>query len=502
MVTLRPKPGQAHLLSDLNLDGYVAWVHVGANAWPKPVWPTYNLYINRYLVFENVTPDDTLTSVYFVMFGDTALRCQSLSDDQNPFKAGILEPGSSTPIKLLNRVLPARKKTLPTSSPQYGVPIPAHDDLLGYFIFNWDNQFNPTSFDNDTQLNLSHQYTQGQWSTLHALPKLLKGLQFSTPTACPLKAAAPNNVTLHVVKNISTMGYQGPGDFLIAEFYDRKQLRMASQSWHDEQGAGQTVVVNDHPLYWGDGIDAIGNPDLGLDFDLTPRKDYSKLTVPPALLGAYDTNTSSSIVPPIDAAYQAALHAYEALVAAYNAECTTLLNAITPLINTYTADASNIFNLSYLIKQNTANPSGWPGGVGSMETNSTIVVNALNAAQGELTGAIVGFSLTQLAAFSASVAAVATPYAAMIADVSQAGLFYNATLLANKPEADALPGDASAIVAAATAYINYAVSNAPIAPPDSGNYAGLSLDDFRYRKITVGAGGWEFDDWTKAPFVR
>jgi len=490
-VTLTPKPGQVNLLADLNFDGYVAWVHVGANSWPKKSWPSYNLYINGYLIFNDITPDDTKTSAYFVMFGDTALRCQSLNDNGNPFQAGILEPGNTQPTKLVNQVLPKRKQVPATSSPTYGLPVSAHDDLLGYFLFGWDNQFDPTNFDNDGNQSTNHQYIQGQWTKLHPLPVLLQGLQFSSSTNSVLKVSAANNVTIHVTKNISTMGYQGPGDFLIAEFYDRKQLRAVSQSWHDEQTTGQAIIVNDHPLYWGAGIDFEGAADVGLDFDLTPQKSYSGLSVPPATLGVYDSNTSSTLVPSTDPTYQAELRAYETAYAAWDAELTTLEAAVTAAQNTYINDWNNVYNLCYLIKQDT--PNGFVT-TGSMGPNSTNVVNACVAAHAAMTAAEGGDS-SQLATFASETAAIATPYAALLEDTSQEGNFYHATLLANQTSANNLNGEAATLSAAISAVLSY-TPTAPTPPNVTGQYRGQDPSAFRQRQITVGASGWAFGDWT------
>ena len=64
---------------------------------------------------------------------------------------------------------------------------------------------------------------------------------------------------------------EGQQDVVLAEFYDRKSLRVGTASWNFASAPGG-VLINDKPLYWNCDIDptALG----GLDFDLTPANSY------------------------------------------------------------------------------------------------------------------------------------------------------------------------------------------------------------------------------------
>jgi hypothetical protein len=58
---------------------------------------------------------------------------------------------------------------------------------------------------------------------------------------------------------------------VLAEFYDRKSLRIGTASWNYASAPGG-VLINDKPLYWN--CDFTPTALGGLDFDLTPAKTY------------------------------------------------------------------------------------------------------------------------------------------------------------------------------------------------------------------------------------
>ena len=88
---------------------------------------------------------------------------------------------------------------------------------------------------------------------------------------------------------------EGQADVVLAEFYDRKSLRVGTASWNYASAPGG-VLINDKPLYWNCNIDptALG----GLDFDLTPAKSYPEAsTLGQRSLRTSDTTPQTSTPP-------------------------------------------------------------------------------------------------------------------------------------------------------------------------------------------------------------
>lgn len=85
---------------------------------------------------------------------------------------------------------------------------------------------------------------------------------------------------------------EGQFDVVLAEFYDRKSLRVGTASWNYTSAPGG-VLINDKPLYWNCNFDptALG----GVDFDLTPASSYPEAsTLGQRSLRKADTTTQSA----------------------------------------------------------------------------------------------------------------------------------------------------------------------------------------------------------------
>ena len=482
IVTLTARPRQANFLTDLNFDGYVAWVHFPGGYTGK-LAPAYDLFVNGYKIFDRETPDnitaENLNAIcYMVLFGDTALRCQSLSDAENPFKVGIVEPGSRTPVKLTNKILPPRKQ------------VNDQGDLPIYPIFNWPSS---AKFLTRTPPGPPPPQILDQ-----ATPLLVKGLQFDSAADSPLVVTGFNNVTLWAVTNVNALQYEGPGDFLIAEFYDRKQSRLVSQSWHSDQSAGQSILVNDNPLAWmqgsyGEAYSEWNGVIGGMDFDLTPRTNYAVLNDQPVEDGGADPNPDS-VDPPRDGTFDAAELAWETAYAAWTAGIAPLQNAMNAAYSTF-LDA---FNAVTIIVHSISEETG-----GAFQILATSTYNYFMLAHSDANGAIVGL-ISELGDFMANVTAGRGGYESLYSDAlaydAAHGTEWYAYLQANDPSNLALSADASTFAAAALAYGEY-LATAPAPPSATAAYGGKVLSPFRYRTITVNDKVWDFSDWTKPPLV-
>ncbi len=182
-IKITVKPEYINLLSlpfliDINFDGYLAFVHnfQAGQAGFDPI--PYDLLVNGTVVCTYYpqlsmleTPgtfsvnNDTAAVAVVVAFGPTALRCQSLHDKVNPFNPKSPQHVSNMPA-LMSQCQPARAG-IKDSTGVNGADIPAHADLLGYFIWGppientpatiyqgWGDPFNPDdyAYDGDVQL--------------------------------------------------------------------------------------------------------------------------------------------------------------------------------------------------------------------------------------------------------------------------------------------------------------------------------------------------------------
>lgn len=235
-LTLVAQPESApiggQLIRDLNLDGYIIFTLYDIK-FPnivngKPGYPTsYDLYMNGYLIKQDFKIKQACQS-FVVMFGLSALRCQSLIDKvaNNPFKGDKAYP-------LLQDVLPPR--------PQ----LDGHDDLPAYTLFNFTTHDNPIYTDDDVT----------QFQAANPLKvNVTGGVQFQDPLKSPLKTKKGDS-TNYLGVTLShglTQGTQDPIYYMFfAEFFTRKKVRAVAQSWNKNPGPKDTLICNDKPLYWG-----------------------------------------------------------------------------------------------------------------------------------------------------------------------------------------------------------------------------------------------------------
>lgn len=315
-ITVYPESAPAESFTvnvDLNLDGYVAWT-LNWSKFPPPQTdnPAVDVVLNGFGVLSNFVRDDDLfqlfppaldptaqvvqaTMVFVVAFGDTALRCESLQDKSghNPFTS---TNGSGGPLPT---IIPSRG-----SVPGDGT-VPAHKDLLGYFVFNWGDPLNPDTFAYDG--NADGSGPGFQYKANFPKETIIKIVQFKSTKDSPLVASGKNTLQVQTTNfpPLNPTGQNGVS-FLAAEFYNRSVMRPVQQSWkYKVNTAASILMVNDKPLYFAcDG----GNPysDIGakqyfaMTFDLTPSKTPGK----ESKFGHFAPH-EDLFIPPLTAAEQA-----------------------------------------------------------------------------------------------------------------------------------------------------------------------------------------------------
>ncbi len=387
-ITVKPEyinPAQLPFLIDLNYDGYAAYVlnyryYTYTNGAQPEVYTIIpiNIIVNGYGCILGYKPDPGLftalppllgttppettipwvqTVILIVAFGSTALRCQSIQDltlnnipqltgsgvSLNTFTAA---KGSGGPA---GNVSPPRKNIPATSAG--GFAVPAHKDLLGYFVFNWEDQFNPDEWAYsgpaayDKANNINNIFAPDwKFDSLFGKgpPPIVEIIQFENASKSPLNVSDLNTIacqfaTLPIPNDIFTANGYG---LACAEFYNRATPRVAFSSWNYPQ-APAGVLVNDEPLYYStdDGdpyqseYGAFTFPPL-LNFDLYPADTTAPFQTGIQTFGifggTFPVESDQEIA--YDAAYNNAVNAVEhanavaaaANAAAYNAALATL----------------------------------------------------------------------------------------------------------------------------------------------------------------------------------
>ena len=275
---------------DINQDGYVCWVHydqgygrVDPSGQPVKQGP-YNIFFNGYLIEQSYTPLGP-TGGYPILFGSTALLCDSY--------VGTIEKKdpllNDTSLKQPFKVTPPNGWGTPpdgaapdgTVQNFKGQQIPR---TLGYWIFDWDNTFNPCRYlRSPAPINLKGDYRWYNWDNVGIdtlghqdarlpLPQFNKGMYFKTASKSPLASYKTNNVGAINVQANPPGGAQIV-DVWIAEFYDRGKFRSVTQSWTLAPGP-LTYLVNDYPLIFGSAVifDTYGTDNTGIIFNLDPKQ--------------------------------------------------------------------------------------------------------------------------------------------------------------------------------------------------------------------------------------
>ena len=223
-ITVKPEyvnPLSLPFLIDINLDGYVAFVHNFREGQTGFVPIAYDLLINGTVVctytpepsmFMTYTPtggEETVTGAavaVVVAFGPTALRSQSLHDKVNPFNPKSPQHVSTMPA-LMSQCQPARAQ-IKDATGTFGVDIPAHSDLLGYFIWGppientpteiylgWGDPLNPDDYAYNGNVVVSGVWSFGNGydASGFASPAQLGTIvQYESALASPLNSSGKN----------------------------------------------------------------------------------------------------------------------------------------------------------------------------------------------------------------------------------------------------------------------------------------------------------------------
>lgn len=275
-------PNPEVITVDLNYDGYVAWIHEQnianstINGVQNIVGP-FDIFFNGCLIESNFQPAHNVGG-YVLLFGKTALLAESYQDDKGRKKNDLI---TSNPTSVLQPVIPRPGwGDWPDGKSPTGVAQNKMVKELGYWIFDFENPFNPCNY---LQAG-SHYETWEQLTQNDGLPiKFTKGLWFEFAEKSPLDFKGPNNVICALVSPTSTVSEVLVNGVFIAEFYDRKKMRTVTQSW---KYAGN-ISVNDSPLIWGQGYTDGGFFNgAAMKFDLTPASNKPDNTT--TLLGPHD----------------------------------------------------------------------------------------------------------------------------------------------------------------------------------------------------------------------
>lgn len=285
----QPPGGLNQDLYDLNQDGYVVFILYDPK-FPnilnnKPGFPkSYDIYMNGYLLKAQFMITQ-VCQAFVAMFGQTALRCESLVDKQHLNPLELQSNGG-----LVHKVLPPRAQ------------VEGHDDLPAYQLFDFTRQMNPIY--DDLILNLVG-------GTDPVKVNVTDGIQFFDPTKSPLNTKKGNSVNhfgLAITPGQTQASEDSIGYLLFAEFFSRKKgLRGVKQSWNKIAKPNGTVLVNDKPLYWGNwhvaSYTSLTPGQDGLSFDLFDDDGgVNDLLAPIQLTGKGDNDGSfqQSIPPSAD----------------------------------------------------------------------------------------------------------------------------------------------------------------------------------------------------------
>lgn len=274
---------------DINLDGYVVWLHDGS------VTESFDLVLNGFTLLAGYTPADN--SAVVVMFGSQAGRNQSLHDSINPMNTK--DNGGLTP-----QVLPPRGNAPNVTN------VPAHADEFGYFIFGnltegWNDKYNPQ--------DPPYQGDGKSFPARVKIPTVTKIIQFEDTTKSPLVINGKNQLAFQIASGgVNKASTVTTYDVLEAEFYDRGQLRQVQSGWTVTSTDGG-VYVNDRPCLWEQ--DLRDQQCLQLVFDFT-QSSKDEPVGPSTFGNVTDPSAATQNQLTLAANYQATLNTYNASVLA------------------------------------------------------------------------------------------------------------------------------------------------------------------------------------------
>lgn len=218
--------------ADINFDGYIAVRKWGG---VPGFMMRFRFFVNGVQLGPTYFSASQANEMILFTFGPTAMRCHSLSDKKN------------SNIPLLHPIIPPRFSIAAALNPD-GFMIPKHDDLPGYFVYDWWNPVNYSiHYPSEDPLSFP---TSNDFVTN---PPIV--LQFNFPstksTAFDLKGM--NNCYLEIEPQL---GPDQTGALItaiydvFAEFFDRSSNRSVMQSWQLGPDEQSDIVVNDKSLWW------------------------------------------------------------------------------------------------------------------------------------------------------------------------------------------------------------------------------------------------------------
>lgn len=311
-ITVYPdvSPGGGSIPQDLNYDGYLVWVQDWVPNDPANPAIKYDLIVNGYAVAPGITPPaadyasftqqngqvingvqvtfNQCVSMVLVLFGTRALASHSLNDALSKFATSQLQlsnPPTAAQLAnaaavgpqggLLNKIVPALAQVSANG------PVPAHDNLPGYFCWSWGDPLNPDSWSYNSVINAGYgNWPAASYAKNFPTPTIIYCIQFKDSQNSPLNAKGQNLAYFRpsLAGSGATDTTKFPGytyaTWLSAEFYNRKITRSVNTSWsYQGDGSGQ-ILVNDTPQIWMHASDRLAtdipNQDrLKLDFDLS-----------------------------------------------------------------------------------------------------------------------------------------------------------------------------------------------------------------------------------------
>ena len=301
--------------TELNLDGYIAWIH-GEGLGPRenlitpdgvPLKPSpYMIILNGYQIEKDFLPklQETHCAFYPILFGRTAMLCGSQQDKEK--KNFLLKEKT---LKPPNTVIPPQGwGKYPDGSAPDGTDQSNEPKYLGYWLFDWENAFNPWQYTNnkengpDLWLNWASSFMINLPGAYIGIPKGTRGCYFRDAQKSPLKPKGQNKISIldatPAGPQIVTRGY----DLFIGEFYDRGKFRVVSQSWTHASQPRTTIKINDSPLIYGIGYlhDGYASSNGGMKFDLAAAttKAGPKGSYDDALIGPHDKVYTSIVAQP------------------------------------------------------------------------------------------------------------------------------------------------------------------------------------------------------------
>jgi hypothetical protein len=485
-------PGQGvsypGIFTDLNYDGYIAWVHVDPN-WPDLIGnPSgvgatsasprpYNIYVNGYLVYQNYQPTSP-SECFVILFGPTALRCESLQD-----KPKLNPLASKSNGALAPPVVPGPTKQIKQGTAVDGqTSVPQHDDELGYWIFNWDDPRNDLSYVPD-YLSIGQEFQAWDAAALAIqiapaangtlLPKIKKGIQFFDARKSPLNYKGQNYAGAFLAPGKFT-GEVEMLEIMYAEFYDRKKMRAVNQSWRlgPYEGA-PCIIVNDSPKQWGTSTYAGAELDgQSVAFNLAPGVDspgYDNQLV--AWLSGpsnQDSNPDGAQGAAVVAALDAYNAAWDSTVGAWQTSHNQQVQSDVTALSTAQANVGATYNM---LEHELLNLGEWVAFLYSESVPGFIDVTNFD------------WFMQQVPAW------LALPGTGTLNDINLRAAQQNVITILN------LYNQRQAAYDDALQALNQLEAEQPPSPPAPPSDLGQSISGFKYRTIDVAGDVWSFGPW-------